>query len=58
MHTSELLVPVLAELIQAGGNTLCSEIHKLLNSVWNKELPQQWKEYIRAPIYNKGDETD
>jgi len=22
-----------AELIQAGGNTLCSEIHKLINSI-------------------------
>jgi hypothetical protein len=34
-----------AELIQAGGNTLCSEIHKLINSILNKEeLPQQWKE--------------
>jgi hypothetical protein len=26
-----------AELIQAGGETLRSEIHKLINSVWNKE---------------------
>jgi hypothetical protein len=30
-----------AELIQAGGKTLRSEIHKLINSIWNKEeLPQ------------------
>jgi hypothetical protein len=30
------------EVIQAGGNTLHSEIHKLTNSVWNKkELTQQ-----------------
>jgi hypothetical protein len=36
-----------AELIQAGSNTLRSEIHELINSVWNKkELPQQWKESI------------
>jgi hypothetical protein len=27
----------LAELIQAGGETLWSEIHKLVNSIWNKE---------------------
>jgi hypothetical protein len=34
-----------AELIQAGGEILLSEIHKLMNSVWNKEeLPDQWKE--------------
>jgi hypothetical protein len=33
------------ELIKAGGGTTCSEIHKLICSIWNKEeLPQQWKE--------------
>jgi hypothetical protein len=48
-----------AELIQAGGNTLRSEIHKLINSIWNKEeLPEQWKESIIVPIYKKGDKTD
>jgi hypothetical protein len=37
---------ILAELIQAGGEMLLSAIHKLINSVWNKEeLPDQWKEY-------------
>jgi hypothetical protein len=31
-----------AEQIQAGGETLLSAIHKLINSVWNKEkLPDQ-----------------
>jgi hypothetical protein len=31
-----------AELIKAGGETLCSEIHQLIRSIWNeKELPQQ-----------------
>jgi len=25
------------EMIQAGSNTLCSEIHKVSNSIWNKE---------------------
>jgi hypothetical protein len=31
-----------AELIQAGGETLRSEIHKLIKLIWNKEeLPQQ-----------------
>jgi hypothetical protein len=34
-----------AELIQAGGDLSRSEIHRLINSIWNKkELPQQWKE--------------
>jgi hypothetical protein len=31
-----------AKLIQAGSEILLSEIHKLINSVWNKkELPDQ-----------------
>jgi hypothetical protein len=34
-----------AELIKAGGETLNSEINRLICSVWNKEeLPQQWNE--------------
>jgi hypothetical protein len=33
-----------AELIQAGGETLHSEIHMLIKLIWNKEeLPHQWK---------------
>jgi hypothetical protein len=48
-----------AELIQAGGEKLCSEIHQLINSIWNKEeLPDQWKESVIVPIYKKDDETD
>jgi uncharacterized protein (DUF608 family) len=39
--------------------TLRSEIHKLINCIWNKEeLPEQWKESIIVPIYNKVDKTD
>jgi hypothetical protein len=31
-----------AELIQAGGKTLCSEIHKVIKLIWSKEgLPDQ-----------------
>jgi hypothetical protein len=45
-----------AELIKAGGETVNSEIHKFICSVWNKEeLPQQWKESIIVPIHKKGD---
>jgi hypothetical protein len=48
-----------AELIQAGGKILLSEIHKLINSFWNKEeLPDQWKETIIVPIHKKSDKTD
>jgi hypothetical protein len=48
-----------AELIQAGGKILLSVIHKLINSVWNKEeLPDQWKESIIVPVYKIGDKTD
>jgi hypothetical protein len=50
---------ILAELIKAGGETLCCEIHKLICSIWNKEeLPQQWKGSIIIPIHKKGDKTD
>jgi hypothetical protein len=45
------------ELIQAGGEILRSQIHKLINFIWNKEdLPDQWKESIIASVIN-GDIT-
>jgi hypothetical protein len=38
---------------------LRSEIYKPINSISKKEeLPQQWKESIRVPIYKKGDKTN
>jgi hypothetical protein len=46
------------ELIQAGGETLRSEIDKLIRLIWNKELPHQWKESIVVPIHKKGDKTE
>jgi hypothetical protein len=43
---------ILGELIQAGGETLQSEIHKLIKSIWSKEeLPDQWKESIIVSIW-------
>jgi hypothetical protein len=42
------------ELIRAGGETLCSEIHKLIKLIWNtEELPHQWKVSIVVPIHKK-----
>jgi hypothetical protein len=38
---------ILAEHVQGWGNTLYSEICKLISSIWNKnELPEQWKESV------------
>jgi hypothetical protein len=46
---------ILTELIQAGGNSLHSDTHKLLTSVWNKEeLAQQWKRCVIVHVYKKG----
>jgi len=47
-----------AEVINVGGTTIRSVIHKLINSIWNKEeLPKEWKESIISPICKKGDKT-
>jgi hypothetical protein len=44
-----------AELIHAGGETLHSEIRKLIKLIWNKEeLAHQWKESVVVPIHKKG----
>jgi hypothetical protein len=51
--------PIAEEMIQAGGETLWSDIHKLINYIWNKkELPDQWMESVIVPIYTKGHKTD
>jgi hypothetical protein len=48
-----------AELIQEGGETLRTEIHKLIRLIGNKEaLPHHWKESIVVPIHKKGDKTE
>jgi hypothetical protein len=49
---------ILTELIQVGGELLGSLIHKVINSIWNKEkLPDQWKDSIILPVHKKGDKT-
>jgi hypothetical protein len=51
-HKSPGIDQIPAEFIKAGGSIICYEIHKLINSVWNKEeLPEQWKESIIVPVY-------
>jgi len=58
-HKSTGIDQIQAELIKAGGRTICCTIHKLIISFWNKEeLPEEWKEAIIVPIYNKGDKAD
>jgi hypothetical protein len=48
-----------AELIQAVGEIIQSDIHKLNNSVWNKEeFPDQWNEFISVPSHKNGDKID
>jgi len=57
-HKSAGIDQIPAELIQAGGRTICCEIHKCIISIWNKEeLPEEQKELIIVPIYKKGDKT-
>jgi hypothetical protein len=36
-HSSPGIDQIPAELIKAGGRKICSEIHNLINSTWNKE---------------------
>ena len=46
-HKSPGIDQIPAELIKAGGRIVCSVIHKLIISIWNKEqLPEEWKESI------------
>jgi hypothetical protein len=58
-HKSPGLDQIPAELIKAGGWTICCAIHKLIISIGDKEeLPEEWKESIIVPIHKKGDKTN
>jgi len=58
-HKSPGIDEIPAELIKAGGGKVCEEIHKLITSIWKKEiLPEEWKGSIIVPIHEKGDKTD
>jgi hypothetical protein len=46
-------------LVQAGGEILLSAIHKLINSIWNKEeLLDWWKQAIIIPVHKNSDKMD
>ena len=36
-HKSPCIEQIQAELMKAEGSTICSVIHKLINSIWSKE---------------------
>ena len=58
-HKSPGIDQIPAEIIKADGRTICSKIHKLIQSIWNREeLPEARKELIIVSIYKKGDKTD
>ena len=58
-HKSSGIDQIPAEMIEAGDSKIRCEIHKLTNSVWNKEeLPEEWKESFIVPIYKKTYITD
>jgi hypothetical protein len=50
---------ILAELYQAGDETLVPVIHKVITLIWNKEeLNDQWKKSIIVQFAKTGDKTD
>jgi hypothetical protein len=41
-----------AEFIQSGSRIFRAQIHKITNSIWNKdELPEEWMWSIVVPMY-------
>jgi hypothetical protein len=57
-YKSTVVDQIPAEFVQVGGSMVRSEIHKLINSIWNKkELPdsgrnQSFYLYIRVDLNN------
>jgi hypothetical protein len=49
-HKSPGIDQIPAELVKAGGRTIRSEIHKLINSIWNKEELHEQYLFIRRAI--------
>jgi hypothetical protein len=51
-HKSPGINLIPEEIIQAGNLSTRSEIHNLINSVWNEEeFPEEWKESIIVRPY-------
>ncbi|CAF5116865.1 unnamed protein product, partial [Rotaria magnacalcarata] len=50
---------ITAEMLQAGGKQLVSNIHELCNRAWKEEaIPDDWGRSILIPIPKKGDLTE
>jgi hypothetical protein len=50
---------ITAEMIEASGETLSSEIYRLINSIFNKvEFPHLCEESVIGPINKNGGNTD
>jgi hypothetical protein len=58
-YTSPGIDQIAAKLIQVAGETLRSEIHKIMKLIWNKEkLPRQWKGSTVVFVHRNGDKID
>jgi hypothetical protein len=57
-HKSLGIDHIPAEMIEAGGKIIYSEIHEIITSVWNKEkLPEEWMRPIILSVFTKVDKT-
>jgi hypothetical protein len=58
-HKSPGIDQIPADLFKTGSRRIPFGIHKLINSIWNKEeLPEEWNESVVVFIYKKDDKTD
>ena len=58
-HKSPGIDQIPAELTKVGSRTIRTEIHTLVNSLWNmEELPEEWEELTIIRVYKKRNKTD